>query len=43
MLVGLINKHKRSEISNDEYFNKLVTIITRGDEDVLDNSELAEW
>ena len=39
ILVGLINKHKRSEISNDQYFDELVKIVTRGDDDVLDNSE----
>ena len=38
MLIGLINKHKRGEISNDKYFHELVKMITRGDEDVLDNS-----
>ena len=39
MLVRLINNHKRGEISDDHYFDELVKMITRGDEDVLDNVE----
>ena len=34
-----VSSHKRGEISHDEYFNELVKLITRGDEDVLDNSD----
>ena len=39
MLIGLINLHKRGQISHDKYFDELVKLITRGDEDVLDISD----
>ena len=34
MLVGPINKHKRSEITDEAYFNKLVRLVTECDSDL---------
>ena len=39
MLVGLINKHKRGDISDDAYFNQLVTLVTEDDGDLREEAE----
>ena len=33
MLVGLINKHKKNELNDDHYFDRLVKIVTKDDDD----------
>ena len=33
MLVGLINKHKKDEVNDDHYFDQLVKIVTKDDDD----------
>ena len=36
---GLINKHKRGDISDDAYFNQLVTLVTEDDGDLREEAE----
>ena len=35
-IVGLVNQHKRGSLSDKEYFNKLVALITKSDGDLRD-------